>query len=153
MGMFGKKKQEPGPAPSAVKSSSNPHQITTLIGEECFFEGSLSSSSSTRIDGTLKGKVSGENTLIVGERGKVIGEIKAVETVVYGRVEGVIESNKLEIKKSGVVSGDVIIDIFIVEDGGIYNGSCSMNEPSGHMRFETEIREEAEHLTEQEDNE
>ena len=144
MGMFGKKKEDPEAAPRAVKTNSNPNQITTLIGEECSFEGNLTSSSSTRVDGVLKGKISGENTLIVGEKGKVLGEIRAVETVVYGRVEGVIESKKLEIKKSGAVTGDVIIDIFIIEDGGIYNGSCSMNEPARSLNYNLDITEDTE---------
>jgi len=67
----------------------------------------------------------------------VLGEIRATETVIYGRVEGSIESNRLEIKRSGIVLGDVFIESLIVEDGGIYNGRCTMNEVTEKISIET----------------
>ncbi len=109
-----------------LKTESN--HFTTSIGENCIFEGNISTSSSTRIDGKLIGKISGENTLIVGERGVILGEIKASGIIVYGRVEGIIDSEKLEIKSTGIVTGDIFIDKLIIEEGGIYNGRCGMNE-------------------------
>ncbi len=118
-------------------SKSNPNHITTLIGDGCEFEGNMSSSSATRIDGKLNGRITGENTIVVGENGVVLGEIRATETVIYGRVEGVIESSSLEIKRSGIVLGDVFIDSLIVEDGGIYNGRCTMNEVTEKISIET----------------
>lgn len=118
-------------------SKSNPNHITTLIGDGCEFEGNMSTSTSTRIDGKLNGRISGENSIVVGENGLVLGEIKATETVVYGRVEGVIESVSLEIKRSGIVLGDVFIESLIVEDGGIYNGRCTMNEITENISIET----------------
>ena len=116
---------------------SDPNHITTLIGDGCEFEGNMSSSSSTRIDGKLTGKITGENSIVVGENGVILGEVRSVETVVYGRVEGVIESNSLEIKRSGIVLGDVFIESLIVEDGGIYNGRCTMNEITENISIET----------------
>jgi len=116
---------------------SNPNHITTLIGYGCEFEGSMSSSSSTRIDGKLKGRITGENSIVVGEDGLVLGEIKASETVVYGKVEGTIETNSLEIKKSGIVLGDIFVESLIVEDGGIFNGRCTMNEITENISIET----------------
>lgn len=118
--MFGSKK---GGKPPKSEAS----QITTSIGEECVFEGNISTSSSTRIDGTLKGKIVGENIIIVGERGMISGEVKAVETIVFGKVEGTIESERLEIKSTGKVTGDIFINALIVEDGGAYNGRCTMD--------------------------
>jgi cytoskeletal protein CcmA (bactofilin family) len=115
--MFGRRKRK-------IQSKPNTDQITTLIGEDCEFEGNLTASSSTRIDGRLNGKVSGESILIVGEQGFVTGEIKARSIVVYGRVEGIIESQKLEIKSRGNVSGDIYVESFVVEEGGVYNGRC-----------------------------
>jgi cytoskeletal protein CcmA (bactofilin family) len=124
MGMFDKKK-------SAKPVKPDASHFTTSIGEECVFEGHISTSSSTRIDGKLKGKISGENTLIVGERGVILGEVKASEVIVYGRIEGIIDSERLEIKSSGAVTGDIFIDKLVVEEGGVYNGRCGMSEHVG----------------------
>ncbi len=117
------------------KSESN--HITTLIGDGCEFEGNMSTSTSTRIDGKLNGRIAGQNTIVVGENGVVMGEVRASETVVFGRVEGVIESGSLEIKRSGIVLGDVFIESLIVEGGGIYNGRCTMNEITESISIET----------------
>jgi cytoskeletal protein CcmA (bactofilin family) len=121
MGIFDNKR---GAKPSKPETS----HFTTSIGEECIFEGSVSTSSSTRIDGKLIGKISGENTLIVGEHGVILGEVKASGVIVYGRIEGIIDSERLEIKGSGIVTGDIFIDRLVVEEGGIYNGRCGMSE-------------------------
>lgn len=131
MGIFGKKKE----SKKLPKSESN--HITTLIGDGCEFEGNMSTSTSTRIDGKLNGRIAGQNTIVVGENGVVMGEVRASETVVFGRVEGVIESGSLEIKRSGIVLGDVFIESLIVEDGGIYNGRCTMNEITESISIET----------------
>lgn len=119
MGVFGDKK-------GAKSPRSEMNHLTTSIGEECIFEGSISTSSSTRIDGTLQGKITGENSLVVGERGVVTGEIKALEIIVFGRIEGVIEADRLEIKDTGVVTGDLYVGKLVVQEGGIYNGRCVM---------------------------
>lgn len=132
--MFGSKKGEKKPP------KSDASQITTSIGEECLFEGNISTSSSTRIDGTLKGKITGENSIIVGERGMIEGEVKAVETIVFGKVEGIIESEQLEIKSTGSVTGDIFINTLIVEDGGIYNGRCTMD--AGAHKILAEVPQE-----------
>jgi len=132
MSMFGKKKKA-----ERLATSSDASQITTLIGESCIFEGNVTTTSSTRVDGKLKGQITSEYSLIVGENGIVLGEIKAAETIVYGRVEGIIESSKLEIKCTGSVVGDVFIEKLTVDDGGTYNGRCVMNESQENVLVET----------------
>ena len=134
MGIFGNKKKEERPV---TVSKSDANQITTLIGESCVFEGNVTTTSSTRIDGQLKGKIAGEYSLIVGENGVVEGEIKAAETIVYGRVEGVIESGKLEIKSTGAVMGDVFIEKLTIESGASFNGRCEMSDAQENVMFES----------------
>jgi len=124
MSMFGSKKD-------GKTSKSEVKQITTSIGEGCIFEGNISTSSSSRIDGTLRGKITGDNCIIIGEQGVIIGEIKAAETIVFGKVDGIIESERLEIKHTGSVKGDLFVEKLNVEEGGIYNGKCAMG-AKGH---------------------
>ncbi len=121
--MFGKDKNH-------KQSASRPNEITTLIGEGCLFEGNITSPSSARIDGHVIGNFKGNGSLIIGEKGVVSGEVKANEVLVYGKVEGNVESQRLEIKKDGIVVGDVLTKFFILEDGGIYNGRCAMEQLS-----------------------
>ncbi len=120
MKMFDKKKR--GSKPDSVTYS----EVTTLIGEECLFEGNITTSASTRIDGKLKGNITGQSSLIIGENGVVIGEVRSDEATVYGKVEGIVESSRLEIKKGADVSGDIFAHTLTVEDGGLLNGRCTM---------------------------
>jgi len=118
--MFDKEKR------SSKTDSVTTSEITTLIGEECLFEGNITTSASTRIDGKLKGNITGQSSLIIGEDGVVIGEVRSDEVTVYGKVEGIVESSRLEIKKGGHVSGDIFVHTLTVEDGGLLNGRCTM---------------------------
>ncbi len=106
----------------------NLDEIVALIGEGCAFEGDIISPSSTRIDGSVRGRISTKGVLVVGEKGIVAGEIKATEVIVHGRIEGSVESQRLEIKRDSSVSGDVFTKSLIIEDGGIYNGRCVMGQ-------------------------
>ncbi len=119
--MFGKDKNN-------KQSTPKPNEITTLIGEGCLFEGDITSPSSTRIDGHVRGNLKSKGSLIIGEKGVVSGEVKATEVLVYGKIEGNVESQRLEIKKDGSVVGDVFTKSLIIEDGGFYNGRCAMEQ-------------------------
>jgi len=99
-----------------------------LIGEGCTFDGDIISPSSTRIDGSVRGKISTNGILVVGEKGIVRGEVKAIEVIVHGKIEGSVESQRLEIKRDSSVSGDVFTKSLIIEDGRIYNGRCAMEQ-------------------------
>lgn len=107
--------------------NNKPHEIRTLIGEGCVFEGNITSSTSTRIDGQLRGTLAGQNTLVIGEKGVVTGEVKSVDIIIYGVVEGTVEAQRVEIKDGGMITGDIFTRTLVVEDGGIYNGKCFMD--------------------------
>ena len=125
--MFGgKEKTKDIEAPVINKSTSK--DIKTLIGEGCKVEGNFYIPTFTRVDGTVKGDLTGESGIIIGLQGRVIGNICASDVVIYGNVEGNIEAKKLELKKGAAVSGDVTVNHLITELGSKFNGRCSMNE-------------------------
>ncbi len=117
--MFGGKKEF-----KSVESSN----VNTLIGEGCVFEGSLNLSTATRIDGRVKGNIKSEGMLIIGESGSVEGDISCPEVLIYGTVIGNINAKKIELKRGAKLSGDIKVDVFVVEEGAVYNGHCSMGE-------------------------
>ena len=111
--------------------------VITLIGEGFLIEGNIDSPSSTRLDGTVKGNINAKASLIIGEKGVVSGEVRAMEVIVHGKVEGNVYSEKLVIKSGGVINGDVSSKSLVIEDGGVYNGKCIMESDSvnGESRF------------------
>lgn len=128
--MFGQKSKDSSSSVSMPSSrSAESAQIKTLISEGCRFEGNLFSPSNTRIDGYVTGNLSGENGLIIGEKGNIVGDVSAIEAVIYGTVRGNIKAHKLEIKGTGKILGDVVVDHIVMEYGSHFNGNLKMNEP------------------------
>jgi len=102
--------------------------ISTLISEGCIFDGNLKAPAYTRIDGQITGDVVVDEGLILGEKGSVLGNVITKEMVVYGIVNGNIQTNSLEIKATGKVTGEITTQALTVEHGAVYNGSLSMSQ-------------------------
>ena len=100
--------------------------VNTLIGEGCFFEGNLNLSTATRIDGKVKGNIHSEGMLIIGESGSVEGDINCTEVLIHGTVRGNVTARRIELRRGASLSGDIRTDVFIIEEGALYNGHCSM---------------------------
>lgn len=131
--MFGGKKEIPRRTENA--------EVTTLIGEGCEFEGNLNLSASTRIDGKVKGNVKSEGMLIIGESGSVEGDISCPEILVHGKVLGNVEAQRLELKRGASLTGDLKVEVLIIEEGATYNGHCSMGRSPMHELSSTELKD------------
>jgi cytoskeletal protein CcmA (bactofilin family) len=67
--------------------------------------------------------------LVVGESGRVTCEnIRANTVIVAGAVRGNITTQKLEIRATGRVWGDVVTTSFVTEDGGFLRGQIRMED-------------------------
>jgi len=126
--MFGKKEQEKENESASFTTKPTQNQIRTLISEGCKFEGNLFSPAYTRIDGIVRGNLTGESGLIIGDKGIIEGDVTSIEVVIYGDVKGNIKAHKLEIKKGGKVHGDVVIDHLVMDYGAKFVGHCKMND-------------------------
>ncbi len=104
----------------------NNEEIRTLIGEGCVFEGNLTVSASARIDGTVKGNVRGQGTLVIGESGDIEGDIESLELIIFGKVKGNVKTPRLYIKQGAMLDGDIFVDSLVIEEGAVYNGKCQM---------------------------
>ncbi len=111
-----------------INTKSSQNHIRTLISEGCKFEGNLFSPAYTKIDGIVKGNLTGESGLIIGTKGHIEGDVKSIEVVVYGNVNGNIKANKLEIKRGGKLIGNISTDSLSIEEGALFIGKCEMVE-------------------------
>jgi cytoskeletal protein CcmA (bactofilin family) len=100
--------------------------ISTLISEGCILDGNLKAPAYARIDGHITGDIIVDEGLILGEKGSIQGNVITKEMVVYGTVNGNLQTNSLEIKASGKVTGEIRTQTLMVENGAVYNGSLSM---------------------------
>lgn len=101
--------------------------LTAFIDQGSEFEGKLSFRDTVRIDGSFSGEISSENTLIVGESGKIHANIRSVCVMVSGLVEGDIQaSSQIVLHKTAVVNGDLVAPNIVMEEGAQLNGNVRM---------------------------
>ncbi|HBE79118.1 MAG TPA: cell shape determination protein CcmA [Firmicutes bacterium] len=117
------------------RESFNTRKVDTLVGKECSFKGNLEApGGALRIDGYYEGELHIGGDLIVGESGKVVGDIVARNIIIAGEVRGSIEARgKLELAPTAKVTGDSKMVILVIEDGAYLQGMC-MPLPRGELK-------------------
>ena len=106
-------------------------------------EGEIKSDGDMRIDGRLKGNISISGKLVIGENGKVEGEVRCTNANVSGTLEGKVEVVELlSLAASAKVMGDVITGKLAVEPGAEFTGSCSMGSVVREMNSNGNDRDE-----------
>lgn len=97
----------------------------TRISGKLAFEGP------TRIDGQVDGEISAKDTLTIGESAVVTAQIKAASIVIAGKISGdIIAMQRIEIRPSAKVIGNLTAPVLVVHEGAIFEGHCSM-QPEG----------------------
>lgn len=119
--MFGNKKD-------STEDNTLLEQVGTIIGPGAVIDGPLTTKDSTRIDGTIKGNVTVSGALIIGQEGKVVGTISALNVYVAGEVNGNITTSqgKIEISDTGKVIGDITCKGIIIDENAVFQGKCEM---------------------------
>jgi len=104
-------------------------RITSVLGPGVIWEGKVSGIGGVRIEGTFEGQIGLRGMLVVGESGRVTCEnIRASTVIVAGAVRGNITTQKLEIRATGRVWGDVLTTSFVTEDGAFMRGQIRMED-------------------------
>lgn len=103
--------------------------LETLVGQDSLIRGELISKGVVRLDGSVEGSVEADH-LILGRSGIVKGDMSAREIVVDGTVEGNINAGEIvEIKKDGVVQGDIRTVKLVIAEGAFFSGHSYMQRP------------------------
>ena len=98
-----------------------------MIGAGTTITGDLESNGDIRIDGILKGNVSGKAKIIIGAEGKVEGDIEGLQADIIGHVTGTIKVQELlYLHGNTVVHGDIYAGKLQVEPTAVFNGKCHM---------------------------
>ena len=123
------KKRSPD-TPSLLTPSPAPvERVTSVLGSGITVKGGLSGSGGLRIEGALEGDIALRGLLVIGETGRVTcQEIRAKSVIVAGAVRGDIVAEKVEIRKTGRVWGNVVTASFATEEGAFLRGQIRMEE-------------------------
>ncbi|MDO9528777.1 MAG: polymer-forming cytoskeletal protein [Syntrophales bacterium] len=110
-----------------MANKNNEKEVKAFLGKGTEFDGKLMFDGSVRIDGDFKGEILGGGTLIVGESANIEANIAVDNLLVGGQVRGSIKTKKkVEIFSTGKLMGNVKTEIFVVQEGAIFEGDCQM---------------------------
>ena len=114
-------------APSAQPAPTE--RVTSVLGSGVVWKGNLSGAGGVRIEGAFEGEIALRGLLVVGETGRVTcQDLKANAVIVAGAVRGDITCEKLEIRATGRVWGNVVTAAFATEEGAFLRGQIRMEE-------------------------
>ena len=116
------------------KPRSNPESttISTLLGRDTEFEGTLAFKETIRVDGRIKGRlISSDGTVIVGEHAVIDADIAVAVAVIRGKINGRVEATqRIEVFPPAHIIGDICAPVVAIESGVHFNGTCQMTDPS-----------------------
>ncbi|HYE71239.1 MAG TPA: polymer-forming cytoskeletal protein [Aquabacterium sp.] len=109
---FGKKAQPP---------------IRSLVGEGTRLSGEIRFRDGLRIDGEIEGDVvadtDGPSLLVISEKARVQGKVKAAHVIINGEVVGPVESMELlELQPKARIIGDVRYELLEMHPGAVIDG-------------------------------
>ncbi|MDG2049662.1 MAG: polymer-forming cytoskeletal protein [Myxococcota bacterium] len=142
-----------GKAGEGISEGSSSHRSSTsgsgfgglsaFIDQGSEFEGKLSFKDTVRIDGSFRGEISSQNTLVVGESGQIEASIRSTVVVVSGSVIGDIEATEqVTLHKTARVEGNLSTPSVVIEEGAVFNGHLAMKAASESAVRQVVAREE-----------
>ena len=120
------KRNDPSTPPPTVQSVE---RITTVLGAGVIWQGSLSGSGGVRVEGVFEGQIVLKGLLVISETGKVTCDnVRAASVIVAGALKGNITAQKVEIRSTGRVWGDIVTTAFATEEGAFLRGQIRMED-------------------------
>jgi len=119
------------PMPESIRkdtSASSQSHVQAIIGRSIVLKGELSADEDLVIEGQFEGTVNlQDHCLTVGANGKVKAEIQARQVVILGSVNGNVNAReKIEVRRSGNVTGDLTSASISIEEGAYFKGSIDI---------------------------
>ncbi len=99
-----------------------------IITEDVEIVGTVKSASAIHIDGKLNGDLSCSADAVIGKNAVIRGNISVDSTTVLGQVNGnIMAKDRIELKSSAKVTGDIKAKRLSVEDGVSFVGKSEVN--------------------------
>lgn len=99
----------------------------SVVDEHLTVRGELETQGSIRVDGRVEGTSHRIDTLVIGPKGMVVGDVEAREVVVAGTLVGHVRAtSRIEIQAKATVRGDVTAGAMLLHEGGVIQGHLAV---------------------------
>jgi cytoskeletal protein CcmA (bactofilin family) len=119
----------PSPPPPAAIARDADDKLIMNLGKSVMIKGELSGSEDLTLYGRMEGSVKlPEYTLTIGPDADIRAEISAKTVVIMGGVTGnVFAGEKVEIRSTGSVTGDIASPRLAIQDGACMCGKVAQS--------------------------
>lgn len=119
------------PGQSAAFSKSPSGGTRNVLSSDVEIKGIVKFQHDLIVDGKIEGEIHSTGNLTVGENARLKAEIKTGTVVVYGKVHGnLTATERVELKSSAEVVGDIKAKFLTIEAGAIFVGKSTVGTPS-----------------------
>lgn len=110
-----------------AKSSDSDGVLRNHLAAGTSVKGDIVTTGDIRIDGNVDGSVVADGKLVVGNTGKITGNIQATTSNVSGAIEGVMDvAEMLKVQATGKISGEITYGKLMVEPGAELEGRLTI---------------------------
>jgi cytoskeletal protein CcmA (bactofilin family) len=117
------------------------HNEPSGMGKSIVINGELSACEDLTVDGCVEGKIQlRDHVLTVGSNGRIKAQVTARAIVVFGQVTGnLIATEKVDIKETGSVEGDIVAPRVAIADGSHFRGTIDMQKRDQSIAVERSV--------------
>jgi cytoskeletal protein CcmA (bactofilin family) len=110
------------------------------IGKSVLVKGELSGSEDLYLDGEVEGTIMlKDHALIIGPNGRIRANVTAKDVTIHGKVDGNVRgSERVELKRSAVLSGDIATQRIVIEDGAFFKGAIDIQKEAAKPELHRE---------------
>lgn len=106
--------------------------VVSIVGPGMKIVGDCSSDGTIRVEGHVEGSVKAAKSVVVGQKGTVLGDVATQDAIVAGRVEGSIRAeSRVELQSSCQVKGNIESRRIKLDEGGRVDGQLKMGASAG----------------------
>ncbi len=127
--------QPPTVAPRREEARETKGATMANIGKSISIKGEVTGDEDLVVEGRVDGRIELKNhQLTIGPNGDVKAEIAAKQVVVIGRIAGnVIATERVEVRETGRVDGDLVAPRLLIQEGAQVNGAITMKPAAGAL--------------------
>ena len=132
---------QPGVQPVSPPLPAEERRVVAWVGKSVKFQGTLTSSEDMTIDGHVEGTIDiQDNALTIGPDADIKADIVASTVTIHGTVTGNVRAKqKVDIKSTGRVEGNLFTPRLVMADGAVVRGRVDTSNDQSDARTRTKL--------------